>query len=95
MGGSKRRGLHGGKWVFARGEVGIARGEVGVGQGILGDCGRFSPRRGRFAVVFQGNRPENGFPVEMPVCPKCGFVYVPEELALGKVLAVERALEDK
>ena len=23
---------------------------------------------------------ENGFPVEMPVCPKCGFVYVPEEL---------------
>ena len=27
---------------------------------------------------------ENGFPVEMPVCPKCGFVYVPEELALGK-----------
>ena len=28
-------------------------------------------------------------------CPKCGFVYVPEELALGKVLAVERALEDK
>ena len=39
--------------------------------------------------------PENGFPVEMPVCPKCGFVYVPEELALGKVLAVERALEDK
>ena len=31
---------------------------------------------------------ENGFPVEMPVCPKCGFVYVPEELALGKVLAV-------
>ena len=38
---------------------------------------------------------ENGFPVEMPVCPKCGFVYVPEELALGKVLAVERALEDK
>ena len=38
---------------------------------------------------------ENGFPVEMPVCPKCGFVYVPEELALGKVLAVLRALEDK
>ena len=25
---------------------------------------------------------ENGFPVEMPVCPKCGFVYVPEELAV-------------
>ena len=64
MGGAERRGLHGGKWVFAREEVGIARGQVGIGQGILGDCGRFSPRRGRFEVVFQGNRPEKGFPVE-------------------------------
>ena len=38
---------------------------------------------------------ENGFPVELPVCTECGFVYVPEELALGKVLSVEKALEDK
>ena len=38
---------------------------------------------------------DNGFPVELPVCPSCGFVYVPEELALGKVLAVEKSLEDK
>ena len=37
----------------------------------------------------------NGFPVELPVCPVCGFVYVPEELAMGKVASVERALEDK
>ena len=34
---------------------------------------------------------DNGFPVELPVCPQCGFVYVPEELALS----VEKALEDK
>ena len=38
---------------------------------------------------------DNGFPVELPVCPVCGFVYVPEALALGKVASVERALEDK
>ena len=38
---------------------------------------------------------DNGFPVELPVCPVCGFVYVPEELALGKGASVERALEDK
>ena len=38
---------------------------------------------------------DNGFPVELPVCPRCGFVYVPEELALGKAASVERALEDK
>ena len=30
---------------------------------------------------------DNGFPVELPVCPKCGF--------MGKVLSVEKALEDK
>ena len=64
LGGAEKRGLHGGKWVFARGEVGIARGQVGIGQGNWGDCGRFSPRGGRFEVVFQGKRPENGFPVE-------------------------------
>ena len=38
---------------------------------------------------------DNAFPVELPVCPKCGFVYVPEELAVGKVLSVEKVLEDK
>jgi hypothetical protein len=38
---------------------------------------------------------DNGFPVELPVCPTCDFVYVPEALALGKVLSVEKALEDK
>ena len=38
---------------------------------------------------------DNAFPVELPACPKCGFVYVPEELAMGKVLSVEKVLEDK
>ena len=38
---------------------------------------------------------DNEFPVELPVCPSCGFVYVPEALALGKVLSVEKVLEDK
>ena len=47
-----KAGLHGGRLGIARGEVGTARGEVGVGQGDLGDCGRFSPRGGRFAAVF-------------------------------------------
>lgn len=37
----------------------------------------------------------NAFPVELPVCPQCKFVYVPEELALGRVLSVEKSLEDK
>jgi len=35
------------------------------------------------------------FPVELPCCPTCGFVYVSEELAYGRMLKVEQALEDK
>ncbi|MBS1161182.1 MAG: hypothetical protein H6R15_3601 [Proteobacteria bacterium] len=37
----------------------------------------------------------NTFPVDLLRCPGCGFTYVPEELALGKMLQVEQALEDK
>jgi NAD-dependent SIR2 family protein deacetylase len=38
---------------------------------------------------------ENAFPVELPRCPQCGLVFVPEPLATGKMLEVEKALEDK
>lgn len=37
----------------------------------------------------------NAFPVELPKCPKCGLVYVPEEIALGRMAEVEKELEDK
>jgi phage FluMu protein Com len=35
------------------------------------------------------------FPVELLRCPGCGIVYVPEWLAMGKMIQVEQALEDK
>ncbi|AGL02314.1 DVU_1557 family redox protein [Desulfoscipio gibsoniae] len=35
------------------------------------------------------------FPYELLKCPKCGLVFVPEELATGKMLEVEKTLEDK
>lgn len=38
---------------------------------------------------------EQSFPVELPHCPQCGLVFVPEDLAIGKMLKVEQALEDK
>ena len=38
---------------------------------------------------------DGSFPVELLSCPKCGFVYIPEDLAIGKMLRVEKALEDK
>ena len=38
---------------------------------------------------------ESNFPVELLVCPGCGATFVPEDLAMGKMLQVEKALEDK
>lgn len=35
------------------------------------------------------------FEVELMKCPSCGSVYIGEELALGKMLEVEKGLEDK
>jgi len=35
------------------------------------------------------------FSHEVPVCPKCGAVYISRELALGKMNEVEQQLEDK
>lgn len=46
---------------------------------------------GKIGISYMGN----SFPVDLPVCPQCGQVYVPEELALGKMAEVEKLLEDK
>ena len=35
------------------------------------------------------------FFVELPGCPKCGLILVDEELARGRMLEVEKILEDK
>jgi Zn-finger nucleic acid-binding protein len=35
------------------------------------------------------------FEVELMKCPKCGMVFIDEDLAKGKILEVEKALEDK
>jgi hypothetical protein len=43
------------------------------------------------AVSYMGNR----FNAELPQCPQCGFVFVSEEIAMGKMAEVERILEDK
>ena len=38
---------------------------------------------------------DGSFPVELLSCPQCGYSYIPEELAMGKMLRVEKELEDK
>lgn len=35
------------------------------------------------------------FEVELPRCPRCGFTFIPPELAEGKMLEAEKILEDK
>jgi hypothetical protein len=46
---------------------------------------------GKVDISYMGS----SFPVDLLRCPKCGMVLIPEELALGKMLEVEKALEDK
>lgn len=42
-------------------------------------------------VSYMGSK----YPVSLPRCPKCGMVFIPEQLALGKMAEIERILEDK
>ena len=57
---------------------------------VCGVCG-VPLEMGQVEAFYLGQ----SFPVELPRCPSCGFVYVSEELALGRMLKVEQALEDK
>lgn len=57
---------------------------------ICNTCGiRLTP--GKVTLAYLGSR----FPVELYKCAQCGLVYIPEELARGKMQQVEAALEDK
>ncbi|MDD4692386.1 MAG: hypothetical protein VB030_04350 [Eubacterium aggregans] len=63
---------------------------IDPGTLVCGKC-HIPMEKGPVMLEYGGN----GFPVELPVCPKCGFIYVPEALAMGKILKVEKQLEDK
>jgi hypothetical protein len=53
-------------------------------------CGRALEAR-TVTVEYMGNR----FTTDLPTCPRCGFVMISEEVALGKMAEVEQILEDK
>jgi hypothetical protein len=42
-------------------------------------------------VAYMGSK----YPVALPRCPRCGIVFIPEQLAVGKMAEIERLLEDK
>ena len=62
-----------------------------TGGGLLcGGCGaplKLMP----VEVTYMGS----SFPVELQGCSACGAVLIPPELAMGKMLEVEKILEDK
>jgi len=46
---------------------------------------------GRVTLSYMGS----SFPVDLYRCPQCSLVFIPEDLATGKMDKVEKALEDK
>jgi hypothetical protein len=46
---------------------------------------------GKVEMTYQGHF----FPVDLLRCPVCGEVFIPEELAVGRILEVEQTLEEK
>lgn len=46
---------------------------------------------GKVKVSYLGGN----FEVELMKCPRCNYVLIGEDLALGKMLEVEKGLEDK
>ena len=46
---------------------------------------------GKVNVAYLGSM----FPVDLLRCPRCGQVFIPEDLAVGKIVEVEKLLEDK
>lgn len=46
---------------------------------------------GKVSLSYMGN----SFDVDLLQCPQCHLVFVPEDLAIGKMQQVELALEEK
>lgn len=59
-------------------------------QWLCAECG-MELTFGMIEVHYMGS----GYPVELPSCPKCGQVFVPEALATVKMAEIEKLLEDK
>ncbi|PKU24913.1 DVU_1557 family redox protein [Telmatospirillum siberiense] len=57
---------------------------------ICGKCDQ-ELSMGKVTLAYMGN----SFEVELLRCPQCHLVFVPEELATGKMQQVELALEEK
>ena len=64
--------------------------EINVEGWVCRKCGQ-PLKVALVAVTYMGS----SFEVELPGCPNCGFTFIPSVLADGKMLEVEKMLEDK
>ncbi len=70
--------------------MGSASGASKAPSYVCGKCNKpLVP--GKVIASYMGSE----FPIELWKCPECGKVLVPKELATGRMLQVEQALEDK
>ena len=63
---------------------------VGPAPWVCGRC-HIALKPAKANIAYLGN----AFPVDLLTCPQCGLVWIPEELALGRMAEVEKTLEDK
>jgi hypothetical protein len=57
---------------------------------VCARCGKLLTL-GKIEIAYLGN----AFPVKLWHCVHCSLVLIPEDLALGRMLEVEKTLEDK
>ncbi len=58
---------------------------------VCAKCNGQALKPGSAKLAYMGGT----YVVELLKCPRCGLVFIPEELALGKMAEVEQILEDK
>jgi hypothetical protein len=58
---------------------------------VCAQCNGQPLETGIVKITYMGGM----YTVDLSRCPRCGQVFVPEELAMGKMAEAEQALEDK
>jgi hypothetical protein len=67
--------------------------QVDIGEASEWQCGKcgVALEMATVEVAYMGSK----HPVQLPRCPSCGIVFIPEQLATGKMAQIEQLLEDK
>lgn len=67
--------------------------QVDTGEASEWQCGKcgVALEMATVEVAYMGSK----YPVQLPRCPICGIVFIPEQLATGKMAQIEQLLEDK